>query len=231
MARRPRLELPGIPLHVTQRGVNRGAVFLDDEDRQHYLHLLSEAVRAPALALHAYVLMGNHVHLLMTAAESGVLASAMRRLGQCYTQAFNRKYARTGPLWEGRFKSCLVATDRYLLRVYRYIELNPVRAALAACPEDYRWSSVHGNLAERADSLLTPHEVFLGLGQDPARRAEIYRRWLNEGVDADDLAAIRRHVSQERAFGSERFQVMVEKTLGRPARIRPRGRPSSRHEE
>jgi putative transposase len=226
MPRRARLEVPGIPLHIVQRGVNRGAVFVDNEDRHHYLDLLNKVAVDYEVAVHAYVLMGNHVHLLMTSDEAGAISMAMRRLGQCYAQAFNRKYRRTGPLWEGRFKSCLVESDRYLLTVYRYIELNPVRAALAATPERYRWSSVHGNLGLLSDSLLSPHPVFLGLGADILSRGHAYRHWLVQGTDPDDLRIIRDYVSQERALGSPRFQSMVEKMLGHCVGFRPRGRPA-----
>lgn len=226
MPRRARLELPGVPLHITQRGVNRGAVFVDDEDRHHYLDLLSRATVSHGVAVHAYVLMGNHVHLLTSSEESGAISSAMRWLGQCYAQAFNRKYHRTGALWEGRFKSCLVDSDHYLLAVYRYIELNPVRAAMADAPELYRWSSVHGNLGLMSDQLLSPHPVFLGLGANMSSRAYAYRQWLMQGVHPDELRAIRGYLAQERALGSERFTSMVEKTLGQSAIWRPRGRPT-----
>lgn len=226
MPRRARLEVPGIPLHITQRGVNRGAVFVDNQDRHLYLDLLYKMTVAHEVAVHAYVLMGNHVHLLTTASEAGAISMVMRRLGQCYAQSFNRKYCRTGPLWEGRFKSCLVESDRYLLTVYRYIELNPVRAALAETPERYRWSSVHGNLGLRFDSLLTPHPVFLGLGADILRRGHAYRQWLMQGTHPDDLRMVRDYLSQERVLGSPRFQSMVEKMLGRPVGLRPRGRPA-----
>lgn len=226
MPRRARLELPGIPLHITQRGVNRGAVFVDDDDRHHYLDLLSEVIVAHGVSMHAYVLMGNHVHLLASSCEAGAISMAMRRLGQCYAQAFNRKHRRTGPLWEGRFKSCLVESDRYLLTVYRYVELNPVRAALAAAPEGYRWSSVHGNLGSLSDPLLSPHPVFLGLGVDTVSRGHAYRQWLMQGTHPDDLRRIRDYLAQERALGCPRFQSMVEEILGRPVGWRPRGRPA-----
>lgn len=225
MPRRSRLELPGVPLHVTQRGVNRGAIFVDDADREHYVQLMAEVADAGAVAIHAYALMGNHVHLLMSAGEAGAISTALRRLGQCYVQGFNRRHRRTGPLWEGRFKSCLVDSDSYVLAVYRYIELNPVRAAMVDVPQCYRWSSVHGNLASIVDTVLTPHSCFVALGTGAADRADAYREWLMAGINVEELAAIRRHLAQERALGSERFQRMVERSLGRPVALRPRGRP------
>lgn len=134
MPRQARLEIPGVPLHITQRGVNRCAIFLDDDDRRHYLCLLGESAAEHGLEIHTYVLMGNHVHLLVSSGESGQVSLAMRQLGQAYVTAFNRRHRRTGTLWEGRFKSCLVDSDRYLLTAYRYIELNPVRAAMVEKP-------------------------------------------------------------------------------------------------
>lgn len=225
MPRRPRLELPGLPLHVTHRGVNRAATFLDDEDCGLYRQLLHDALGAQGVALHAYVLLTNHVHLLVTPPEPGALSRSMSRLGQRYVPAFNRKHGRTGTLWEGRFKSCLVDSERYLLTVYRYIELNPVRAAMTETPEHYRWSSVHANLAIAHDPCITPHASYLALAADPQTRGEAYRQWLHAALSDDDLHAIRAHLQQERALGSPRFQAMVEKTLNRPVALRSPGRP------
>ncbi|HET6632673.1 MAG TPA: transposase [Rhodanobacteraceae bacterium] len=225
MPRRPRLQLPGVPLHVTQRGVNRGAIFIDHLDRLHYHELLCEAAQEHAIAVHAYVFMSNHTHLLLTSTQPDGLARAMRNSGQRYVQAFNRRHGRTGTLWQGRFKSCLVNSDRHLLQVYRYIELNPVRAGMCARADDYRWSSVHANLERRSDKLVTPHPSFLSLHHEAALRAERYRAWLNESVSSDDLQRIRAHLNQERALGDPTFQAMVEKMLGKPASLRPRGRP------
>lgn len=143
MPRRPRLELPDTPLHVTQRGINKGAIFLDAEDRYHFRRLLHTAFRDHGIALHAFVLMDNHFHLLLTPETVGRLSRAMGWIGQSYVQAFNLRHGRCGALWQGRFTSCLVQSERYLLTVMRYIELNPVRAARVDAPESYRWSSVH----------------------------------------------------------------------------------------
>jgi putative transposase len=211
--------------------VNRAAVLVDDVDRQHYLSLLEAVLRRNEIALHAYVLMGNHVHLLASASRGGATSKGPAGSRQCYVQAFNRRHRRTGTLWEGRFKSCLVETDRYLLTVYRYIELNPVRAAMVAAPEKYRWSSIHANLGVRSDPLVTPHPTFLAFGDDPIARAGAYRTWLYEAIDATELQSIREHLKQERALGDARFQAMVEKALNRPVSTRPRGRPAGRAED
>ena len=223
--RRPRLELPGIPLHITHRGVNRGATFLDDNDSAAYLHHLHVASSAHGVRLHGYVLMTNHVHLLASADEIGAVSRTMQALGRRYVRATNARHGRTGTLWEGRFKSCLVDSDRYLLRCLRYIELNPVRAAMADNPEAHRWSSVHAHLGVKFDPRLTPHPCYLALGHDPATRAERYRELLLEPLHADDLSNIRDHIRQERALGSPTFQAMVEKALNRPVSVRPVGRP------
>lgn len=225
MPRLPRLELPGIPLHVTPRGVNRCAIFVDDDDRHHYRRLLRDACRRHDVAIHAFVLMDNHVHLMLTATCAGRISQALRRTGQTYVQSFNQRHGRTGPLWQGRFKSSLVDSDAYALRVIRYIELNPVRAALAEQPDDYRWSSVHTHLGRAQDPLIAPHPAYLALAADRRSQAEAYRLWLNAPLDADELARIRAYMAQEKALGAPRFQAMVEKALGRPATVRPRGRP------
>lgn len=225
MPRQARLELPGIPLHVTQRGVNRCAIFVDEEDRGHYYRLLYEATREHGIAVHAYVFMGNHVHLLMTSPQRDGLSRAMRNVGQCYVQAFNRRHRRSGTLWQGRFKSCLVDSERYLLTVYRYIELNPVRAVMVERPEQYRWSSVHANLSLQDDVVVTPHPAYLALDVNPVVRTQAYGEWLRQGVSEDDLKRVREHLQKERALGDRTFQALVELALGRPVAARPRGRP------
>ena len=225
MPRRPRLEVPGMPLHITHRGVNRAATFLDEEDFLYYRGCLGEALAEQGIALHAYVLMTNHIHLLLTPSSPGRLSVAMRRLGQRYVPAFNRKHRRTGTLWEGRFKSCVVESERYLLTVHRYVELNPVRAAMVAAAEDYRWSSVHASLATASDPIVTPHAVHLGSAPDPVTRGALHRDWLRQGISDEDLRDIRMHMQQERALGNPWFQTMLARTLNRPVTARARGRP------
>jgi putative transposase len=228
MPRAARLELPGIPMHVVQRGVNRCAIFLDDDDRRHYRRLLYLACRKAEVALHAYVFMDNHVHLLLSAARAGAVSKAMRLSGHAYVQAFNDRHGRTGTLFQGRFKSSLVDTDGYVLAALRYIDLNPVRAALVARAEDFAWSSARVHLGLDCDPCLVAIDGYVGLGATPEARANAYRACLAESISVEDLAAIRNHVAKERALGSDRFQAMVQATLGRPASIRPRGRPTRR---
>ena len=226
MPRQARIELPGVPMHVTQRGVNRCAIYLDDEDRHHYRRLLQEACTEHDVRLHAYVLMDNHVHLLLHADQPGAVSRAMRAIGQAYVQAFNHRHGRIGTLWQGRYKSSLVDSETYLLRVMRYIELNPVRVAMVDVPEAHRWSSVHLHLGLRPDTLVTPHPLYLSLGNTPGARADAYRAWLTAATDEDEVARIRAHIAQEKALGQPRFQAMLEKTLNRPVALKPRGRPA-----
>lgn len=225
MPRRPRLVIAGIPLHVTQRGVNRAAIFLDQHDHRLYLELLAEVAATNAVCVHAYALMSNHVHLFITPSRADDLAQAMRLLNQRYVASFNRRHLRTGTLWESRFRSCLVDSQCYALTLYRYIELNPVRAAMVDAPERYPWSSARTNLGLDSDPRVTPHPVYTALGHDVATRTRAYGEWLHSGVTDHDLTAIRIHLQQERALGSPRFQAMVAKTLNRPVAVRPRGRP------
>ena len=161
MARHPRFPLTGFPLHVVQRGNNRGACFITDADRQTYLAALREAALRYRMQVHAYVLMSNHVHLLATPLVVNAVSRAMQSVGARYVRHFNQAHTRTGTLWEGRYKACLVDEDRYVLAVFRYIDFNPVRAGIATCPAAYRWNSHSGLAGLCAAALLTPHA---GLG-------------------------------------------------------------------
>ena len=178
MARHPRLDLPHIPQHVVQRGNNRLPCFLDDSDRLRYLQLLREALSHTGCHLHAYVLMDNHVHLLITPPATGMIARFMQKLGRQYIGQFNARHRRTGTLWEGRYKSCLVARDRYLLHCYRYIDLNPVRARMTDDAPSFPWSSAAGHCGYRLDPCLTPHPAYTALGTTGLERAANYRSML-----------------------------------------------------
>ena len=220
MARLPRLDLPGIPQHIVQRGNNRLPCFLDDEDRARYRQLLREALLATGCQLHAYVLMDNHVHLLATPPEAGALGRLMQKLGRQYVGLFNARHGRTGTLWEGRYKACLVDSADYLLRCVRYIDLNPVRARMTDDPTQFAWSSCAGLCALREDALLTPHPVQQALG------AAAYRDLLVEALNDEDLAAIRAYLQQQRAYGRDAFRAMVEAKTQRFAGVRPAHRPA-----
>ena len=225
MARLPRLDLPQVPQHVIQRGNDRQPCFLADEDYSRYRQDLTEAAADCGCAVHAYVLMTNHVHLLVTGSERGTISRMMQRLGRRYVVYFNAQYGRTGTLWEGRFKSSLIDSHRYLLTCHRYIELNPVRAAMVADPAEYRWSSYRCNALGRTDKLITPHPQYLALGADAGLRQSAYRALFKQALGDDELARIREHVQQQKALGSSRFQAEIEALLARKVAVRPRGRP------
>lgn len=227
MARQPRFDLPGIPQHIVQRGNNRLPCFLDDADRRRYLRLLGEALLDTNCALHAYALMDNHVHLLLTPTAVGAVSRFMQKLGRGYVGQFNARHRRTGTLWEGRYKSCLVDSEDYVLRCHRYIDLNPVRARLTDDPTAYAWSSASAHCGHRWDVLLKPHPAYAALGATSEARSEAYRCLLRETLSDDDLAAIRSYLQQQRALGRDDFRAMVEAKTRRFAGIRPAHRPRS----
>jgi len=228
MSRQARLDLPDLPQHVIQRGNDRIACFRDDVDRHRYLHALGEVATSSTCALHAYVLMTNHVHLLVTPSETGAVARLMQGLGRRYVAYFNRRHERTGTLWEGRYKSCLVDCDRYLLACYRYIELNPVRAGLTQHPRDYGWSSHRANSGTMKSPLLTPHPTYVALGATDEERFAAYRALFDMPVPVDLLEEIRRYTQQQRALGSRAFQRLVATKLSRCATTREAHRPATR---
>jgi len=225
MARLPRLDLPKVPQHVVQRGNDRQPCFAAEDDYLAYIDDLSDAAFHCGCAVHAYTLMTNHVHLLVTGAERGAVSHMMQHLGRRYVVSFNARYRRTGTLWEGRFKSSLVDSEHYLFACHRYIEMNPLRAAMVADPVDYRWSSYRRNALGEANRLVTPHPLYLQLGPDPAARQAAYRALFSGALADEDLANIRIHVQQQKALGTSRFQAEVGALLARNVMVRPRGRP------
>ena len=227
MPRRARLSIPGIPWHIIQRGNNRSVCFYAEEDYQLYLHHLQEFAVKFGCAIHAYVLMTNHVHLLLTPQHPDSASLLMKHLGQRYVQYINRTYKRSGTLWEGRFRSCLTQSEEYVLACYRYIELNPVRAGMVNQPQDYRWSSYHTNALGKASSLITPHEEYLRIGRDEPTRLEAYRALFKAHLDEEIVGQIRSATNGNYALGSERFQKEIEAALGRRARRGQAGRPGN----
>lgn len=225
MPRRARLSIPGIPWHIIQRGNNRSVCFYAEDDFQFYLHYLNEFATQFGCAIHAYVLMTNHVHLFLTPQRPDSASLLMKHLGQRYVQYINRTYKRSGTLWEGRFRSCLTQTEDYVLACYRYIELNPVRAGMVNQPQDYRWSSYHTNALGKASSLIVPHDEYLRLALDEAHRLEAYRALFKAHVDDEIVAQIRNATNGNFALGSERFQQEIETALGRRAKRGHAGRP------
>lgn len=225
MPRPPRPDLAGIPQHVIQRGNDRKACFFQDEDFQIYLAILAEASARSDCVVHAYVLMTNHVHLLATPKEVGGISRMMQALGRKYVGGINARYNRTGTLWEGRYKSCLVGTDAYLLACYRYIELNPVRARMVRRPQEYSWSSYRTNALGERNPLVVPHGSYRSLGSDTAMRQRRYRALVCEAITDDQLSEIRSTVQQQKALGNGRFRKQMARELGRCMDVRPAHRP------
>lgn len=191
MPRQARQAVAHIPWHVIQRGHDRHACFFADADYQFYLHHLEKQAGQHGYSIHAYVLMTNHVHMLVTPDTREGVTLMMKNLSQRYVQYINRVYERSGTLWEGRFRSCLTLSDSYALACYRYIELNPVRANLVEHPIDYRWSSYSTNAEGRTNSLLSPHSIYLALGTDDLARRRRYRALVQSGLNEDILNRIR----------------------------------------
>ncbi len=229
MPRQPRLDLAGVPQHIVQRGNDRQPCFFEDIDRIRYLDELREVAGRLDCAIHAYVLMTNHVHLLATPSAIGQIATLMQSLGRRYVSYVNLRHHRTGTLWEGRYKACLVDSETYLLRCYRYIEMNPVRARMVAAAEDYPWSSHRCNAHGSPDRLVRPHPTYQQLGRDDAERCLHYRALFDQPTGPDELDAIRLNLQRQHALGSERFRAAIEAQLNRragPAKIgRPRKQP------
>jgi putative transposase len=225
MARKARFNLPGVPQHVIQRGNNRDPCFLGDADCLRYLATLHEALADNDCRLHAYVLMTNHVHLLVTPMAAHGVSHLMQDVGRKYVRYVNHTYHRSGTLWEGRFKSSLVDSEAYLLVCMRYIELNPVRAGMVAHPDEYRWSSYGHNACGRPDRAVSPHPLYTALGTDSAQRHEAYRELFRHHLDPLLTGAIREAVNQELVLGRDCFKERIEEMTKRQTRPRKTGRP------
>jgi len=225
MPRPPRLHLPGIPQHITQRGNNRQACFYTADDYRLYLEKLATACRAHGCYLHAYVLMTNHIHLLLTPGQTDSISLVIRDIGRNYVRAVNRSYRRTGTLWEGRFKSSPVDSERYCLTCYRYIELNPVRAGMTRHPGDYPWPSYQCNANGEYNPLVTPHDCWLALGTDDPERFAAYRALVDERLLQDDLDHIRQSTNKGLPTGNDRFRQEIARALSLRLGTGVRGRP------
>jgi putative transposase len=228
MSRPLRLIVPGMALHVIQRGNKRTACFGADGDYLTYLGYLRHLSSKYRCELHAYCLMTNHVHLLMTPSTARGCALLMRDLGRCYARYFNRRYARTGTLWEGRFRSCIAESANYVLACYRYIELNPVRARMADHPGAYLWSSYASNAGLRSDPLIRPHAELLALSGDTGKRHAAYRALFDEALDERLQQSIRESTNGGYPLASEQFKARMVAPEG--ARIQ-RGKPGPKTEQ
>lgn len=225
MARAPRLIVPNQPYHVIQRGNDRQPIFREEADYQRFLVWLKESARFYEVAIHAYVLMPNHLHLLVTPADATGLALTMQKVGRFYVPWFNNKYDRSGGLFEGRFRTSLIDTERYFLVCSSYIELNPVRAHLAPTPGDYPWSSYAHHAGVRSDSLVTDHALYWGLGNTPFQREAAYMQLVQQGLSQEETDFVTTSVLKNQPLGSDDFKADLERKTKRQILPAKRGRP------
>lgn len=225
MPRPQRYQIAGMPQHVIQRGNNRQATFRNRRDFAFYKTCLDQSSQDHRCQIHAYVLMTNHVHLLITPMANGAISNMMQCIGRRYVYYFNKLHERTGTLWEGRYKASLVQAEAYLLACYRYIELNPVRACMVNDPADYPHSSYRHNALGSRDPLITPHELYGELGSSAQERQDAYRDLFGVELEAECLASIRRSTEGCLVLGREHFQNQIELILSRSVRSGRPGRP------
>jgi putative transposase len=228
MARLPRFVIPAKPQHIIQRGNNRQAIFAADADYQFFRDVLVAAAATHGLAIHGYVWMTNHIHLLATPETGQAISKVFQSVGRRYVQYFNTSYTRSGTLWEGRYRATVVDSERYLLTLMRYIELNPVRAGMVSDPGDYPWSSYrHHALGEPGPNAdwLTPHPEYLKLGKSDPKRQLAYRQLFQTAISQADLTDIRSCTHKGWALGSERFKAQIEALGQRRATSKGVGRP------
>ncbi len=225
MSRKPRFFLPNVPVHAIQRGNNRQAIFFDDADYKAYLNWLKIAADKYNCKIHSYVLMTNHVHLLVTPETSEGLSRLFQYVGRFYVSYINKTYGRTGTLWEGRYKSNIVEDEYYLLNCSRYIELNPVRAGMVKSPDRYCWSSYKTNALGLADSLLTPHPLYLQLGSNDGIRQLAYQGLFKTSFDIRILDDLRACLQSGTPLGNDKFKDKVEQVLKVKVGQVKRGRP------
>ena len=215
-----------MPEHVIQRGNNRQIIFANEEDMQAYVTWLKDYSIKYQVNIHAWVLMTNHVHLLCTPSNSTGISNMMQSLGRMYVLYFNKRYKRSGTLWEGRFKSCLVQSEAYLLQLYRYIELNPVRANMVNDPAQYPWSSYQCNALGNQDKLITPHPLYMSLGITSEKRGLAYQALFEHHVEGKLLNDIRQSANKGLALGNDKFINDVEALTGKTVSMGKRGRPT-----
>lgn len=228
MARLPRLTVAGYPHHVIQRGNNRQPIFVDAQDRRRFLDSLGEFATQCAVQVHAYVLMSNHVHLLLTPESSDGVPRLMQALGRGYVRYFNLRHGRTGTLWEGRYRSTLIEAERYLLACMVYNDLNPIRAGLVAAPADYPWSSHAHYVGLRSDPLITPHALYWALGNTPFARDVAYADLVRAGLSAEQREALGRAAQGGWALGEAEFVAELQTHTSRRVSPGQVGRPFKR---
>ena len=227
MARLPRLTLTDYPHHVILRGNNRQVIFSGESDMRRMLSLLEEHSVAQGVDVHAYVLMGNHLHLLLTPRRDGALSLMMQAVGRSYVRAYNQAHGRTGTLWEGRYRSSLIQTERYLLTCMAYIDLNPVRAGMVGAPEDYPWSSHAHYIGRLHQRLLTPPSLYWELGNTPFAREAAYGELVRAGIAEQQQRALTAATLSGWALGDTAFLATLESQTPRRTQPGKAGRPLS----
>ncbi len=225
MPRKTRMYLPDVPAHIVQRGNNRDACFFCEDDFRYYKQVLAEGMERYGARLHAYCLMTNHVHLLITPDAEDSISRVMQHVGRQYVQYINRSYRRSGTLWEGRHKGSLVEAETYLLSCQRYIELNPVSASMVEKPEEYPWSSYHSNALGAADPLISVHEVYMRIADNDGGRRRRYRELFRYALPDADVHQIRTCLAANQLLGDGQFKRQVEAAIGRRCGYEKRGRP------
>ena len=225
MPRKPRFFVPGAPVHVVQRGHNRSAIFFDELDYLEYLRCLKQAADNYGCEIHAYVLMTNHVHLLLTPERADSVARLFQNLGRHYVGHINKTYQRHGSLWEGRYKSNVIESQAYLLSCMRYIEMNPVRAGMVDHPAKYRWSSYAANALGADNAILTAQSEYVALAQLPENRQSAYRDLFDKEADSDELTLLRDALQTGTPLGNEKFKAEIEAALDLKVGYARRGRP------
>lgn len=225
MPRKPRFFLPDVPVHIVHRGHSREPVFFEDQDYATYAHWVREGSRRYGIAVHAFVLMTNHVHLLVTPKEAQGVSRLMQYVGRRYVPYINYKYGKSGTLWEGRFKASLVQAETYLMSTMRYIEMNPVRANMVESPGHYRWSSFVHNAGVREIGFVRFHPLYMALGENALERVQAYRALFRSHLDSETMKNITEAWLSGTPLGNDYFREKVEMTLLRKVGQTKRGRP------
>ena len=231
MARLPRLTVPGYPHHIIQRGNNRQPIFSGEADYRLLLELIDEHARKQHVAVHAYVLMSNHFHLLATPETEEGIPQMMQAVGRRYVRNYNLRQGRSGTLWEGRYRSTLIQAERHLLACMVYMDLNPVRAGMVADPADYPWSSHEHYVGRRADKLITPHPLYWELGNTPFARDEAYGALVRAGISEREKQALTDSAMRGWALGEPDYVADLQRRTARRVARSQAGRPRTQPEK
>ncbi len=227
MPRRARLKAAGVPFHITKRGYNHTSCFFTDDDYQFYLDTLEETSKNESVAVHAYSLLPDHVNILLTPKDSEGASRMMKKLSQRYVQHINRTYSRKGTLWDGRFRSCLIDAENYLLICQRYIELDPVRSGIVDNAEDHLWSSYLHNALGETNTIITPHHYYLALANNHNERLHEYRSLFQNELDPEYILELKKHANGGYCIGNKKFKEEIKNALGCKVSRGTPGRPAS----